>query len=110
MYVKPFEGPGAPWRVSTAGGTSPRWSPRGDELFYRSPTNEIMVAPVTASDDRFTTGTPRTLLAANINDDWRDDDVAPDGQRFQLARPVDAGDAPLIVVLGFDRTLTTPLR
>jgi hypothetical protein len=91
--------------VSTAGGTSPRFSPRGDEIFYRSPASDIMAAPVTASEDHFSTGPPRKLFTAGINDDWRDYDVTPDGQRFLLARPADAGDTPLIVVLGFDRTL-----
>jgi serine/threonine protein kinase/Tol biopolymer transport system component len=105
VYVKPFEGPGTPWQVSTAGGTSPRFSPRGDEIFYRSPASDIMAVPVTASGDGFSTGPPRRLFAAGINDDWRDYDVTPDGQRFLLARPADAGDTPLVVVLGFDPTL-----
>jgi Tol biopolymer transport system component len=105
VYVRSFEGPGTPWQVSTAGGTSPRFSPRGDEIFYRSPASDIMAAPVTASEDHFSTGPPRKLFTAGINDDWRDYDVTPDGQRFLLARPADAGDTPLIVVLGFDRTL-----
>jgi Tol biopolymer transport system component len=105
VYVKPLEGAGTPWQVSTGGGTSPRWSPRGDELFYRSPANEIMAAPVSVSEGRFSTGAPVSLFAAGINDQQRDYDVTPDGKRFVLARPVDTGDAPLVVVLGFDRTL-----
>jgi Tol biopolymer transport system component len=111
IFVKPFEGAGAPWQVSTAGGTYPRWSPRGDEIFYRSPAGDIMTAPVTGSDDRFATGPPRKLFAAGIvNTGWRDYDVTPHGQRFLLARPAAAGDPPLIVVLGFDRTLTPASR
>jgi Tol biopolymer transport system component len=109
VYVKPLQGPGTPWQVSTGGGTSPRWSPRGDELFYRSPTNEIVAAPVSVSSGRFSTGTPVSLFAAGVNDEQRDYDVTPDGKRFLLARPADTADTPLVVVLGFDRTLQPAL-
>jgi Tol biopolymer transport system component len=110
VYVKPLKGPGTPWQVSTAGGTSPRFSPRGDELFYRSLTNEIMAAPVSVSDGRFATAAPVSLFAAGIDDQQRDYDVTPDGTRFILARPADTADAPLVVVLGFDRTLRAASR
>jgi serine/threonine protein kinase len=40
------------------------------------------------------------------NDDGRDYDVTPDGQRFLLARRADRSDSPLIAVLGFDQILT----
>jgi Tol biopolymer transport system component len=108
VFVKPLEGPGTPWQVSAEGGTSPRWSPRGGELFYRSPANEIMAVSVSASDSRFSSGAPTRLFAAGIDDQQRDYDVTPDGQRFLLARGADTADAPLIVVLGFDQTLRTP--
>jgi Tol biopolymer transport system component len=108
VYVKPLEGPGTPWQVSTGGGTSPRWSPRGDELFYRSLADEIMAAPISVSEGRFSSGAPVSLFAAGIGDEQRDYDVGPDGQRFLLARPVDTSDAPLVVVLGFDQTLRRP--
>ncbi|MCG6920392.1 MAG: serine/threonine-protein kinase [Acidobacteria bacterium] len=105
VYVKPLEGPGTPWQVSTKGGTSPRWSPRGGELFFRSQGNQMMAAPVSISDGRFSTGAPIPLFAAGIGDEQRDYDVTPDGQRFLLARPADTAGAPLVVVLGFDQTL-----
>jgi Tol biopolymer transport system component len=108
VYVKPLAGGGTPWQVSTAGGTSPRFSPRGGELFYRSLTDEIMTAPVSVSEGRFATGAPVSLFAAGIDDQQRDYDVTPDGTRFVLARPADTADAPLVVVLGFDQTLTRP--
>jgi Tol biopolymer transport system component len=105
VYVKPLAGDATPWQVSTGGGTSPRFSPRGDELFYRSLTNEIMAAPVSVSAGRFATGAPVSLFAAGIDDQQRDYDVTPDGTRFVLAQPADTADAPLVVVLGFDQTL-----
>ena len=47
MYVRPFPDVSAgKYQVSTAGGSSPRWSHRGDELFYRSLSDDFMAARV----------------------------------------------------------------
>ncbi len=35
VFVRPFNRPGPTRRVSTDGGTEPRWSPDGSEIFYR---------------------------------------------------------------------------
>jgi serine/threonine-protein kinase len=35
VFVRPFNRPGPTRRVSTEGGTEPRWSPDGSEIFYR---------------------------------------------------------------------------
>ena len=64
-----------------------------------------MAAPVSVSGGRFSSGPPVSLFAAGIDDEQRDYDVTPDGKRFLLARPADTADAPLVVVLGFERTL-----
>ena len=40
VYVRPFPGPGEPVTVSTNGGSSPAWNPRGRELFYVEPGTE----------------------------------------------------------------------
>ena len=34
VYVRPFPGPGAPWKVSADGGTFGTWSRTRQELFY----------------------------------------------------------------------------
>jgi Tol biopolymer transport system component len=36
VYVRAFPGPGGRWQVSTEGGTEPRWSGNGSEIFYRA--------------------------------------------------------------------------
>ena len=43
IYVAPFPGPGSSWKVSTAGGTEPRWRRDGKELFYLAPDGKLMV-------------------------------------------------------------------
>ena len=56
VYVRPFPGPGGPWRVSTAGGTYPRWSATTHELLFlnasqarswprRTPSSAMRSAP-----------------------------------------------------------------
>jgi eukaryotic-like serine/threonine-protein kinase len=62
IWVQPFPGPGAKWQVSTNGGTQPRWSPDGKELYYIVPDGKLMAAPVRASADAFETGAPVALF------------------------------------------------
>ena len=64
IYVRPFPGPGLPVKVSTGGGQWPRWSVRGDEIFYRCPQSaeDLCAAPV-RNGERLTVGAPRALFA-----------------------------------------------
>ena len=45
IYVSPVARPGRT-RVSIAGGGSPRWNPDGRELFYFSPSGDVMAASI----------------------------------------------------------------
>jgi Tol biopolymer transport system component len=72
------------WRVSSEGGTAPRWSPNGRELFYRSGRQELMAAQVDGSPT-FHVSETRTLfsvlpyLPGVAHASYA---VSPDGQRF----------------------------
>ena len=46
VYLRPFATSGAPIRVSTSGGTWPRWRRDGRELFYSTADGTIMVVDV----------------------------------------------------------------
>ena len=75
--------------------------------FPRSPmvTAQVAWELQELTGGRFQVGRPRDLFSgpyADVTDDRLMFDVTPDGQRFLLARPTDAGNAPLVVVLGFD--------
>ncbi|MCZ6856844.1 MAG: protein kinase [Gemmatimonadetes bacterium] len=48
VYVRSFPNPGAQFRISRDGGTAPRWSRNGTELYYRA-LNELMAATVETS-------------------------------------------------------------
>ena len=54
VYVQPYPGPGGKWPISKDGGTEPRWSHDGRELFYRQGQQMMVVAVET--EPTFTVG------------------------------------------------------
>ena len=96
IYVQPYPGPGGKWQISTEGGTEPVWNPNGRELFYRS--GDKMMAVDIATQPSFSAGKPRMLFEGPYVTTGRtvpEYDVAPDGQRFLMLKPVEqAGAAP----------------
>ena len=63
VYVTPFPGRGIEHRVSTAGGSFPRWTRNGKEVFYLAPDNTLRVTPVNGKTSHFEVGTGRQLFA-----------------------------------------------
>jgi Tol biopolymer transport system component len=80
VYVAPFPGPGGRFIISTEGGSEPRWSRDGRELFYRN-GNKMMAVDV-QSGSTFRAGTPRLLFEG----DYVSYDVSPDGRRFLMIK------------------------
>ena len=76
IYIRGFPGSEAKRQVSTAGGDSPRWNPRGRELFYRE-GDKLMAVAIELSEDPVL-GKPRMLFERPSIIRY---DVAPDGQR-----------------------------
>ena len=74
VYISPFVLSGAEgaavragkWQVSTAGGTHPRWSPDGKELYFLDPQGDMMAAPIDLAGAALTPGTPVKLFHAPI--------------------------------------------
>ena len=96
-YVKRFGG-GEKWRVSTAGGTFPRWRRDGRELFYLAADGKLMSVAISGRDT-FEAATPAPLFPVGIVWDY---DVAADGKRFVAAAGVtQAQYAPFTVVLNW---------
>ena len=62
VYVTQFPSHAEEVRVSTAGGTRPRWNPNGRELFYIAPNDMLTVVPVDGRGTRFQAGTPQPLF------------------------------------------------
>jgi Tol biopolymer transport system component len=93
VFVRPFPGPGAKWQISTEGGSEPRWSRSGRELFYRNGDKMLIVDVETKPT--FRPGRPRTLFEGLYNGDSVNSyDVAPDGNRFLMIKPDPAESGP----------------
>ncbi len=62
VYVRAFPGPGPRYQVSAGGGTSPRWNPRGGELFLLA-RDSLLSVPVKPSGGELVLGRSRALFA-----------------------------------------------
>ena len=96
VYLRPYPGPGVKLRVPTEGGTHPRWSSTGRELFFRAPvladvpderaqTYKMMVVRVDLAK------TPQLGETQLLFEDQdyvgpNNYDVSPDGSRFVMVK------------------------
>jgi len=105
VYVQPFQGPGVKRRISTSGGSLPRWRRDGRELFYLGLDNQLMAVPVRLGSS-FEPGTPRALFSIEAAQGGEISyDVAADGQRFIVNSPIPGAPAAPTVVLNWTATL-----
>ena len=103
VYVTPFATPGsAKWAVSPNGGSTPRWSPRGDELFYLDLHSSLVAAAVNTAPSFAITNTRVLFSVADFNHtsmSRRNYDVSPDGQRFLMVQRADGAKRGEVVVV-----------
>jgi len=95
VYVRPFPAvdKGGLWQISVDGGSMPRWSPDGKELYYltgENITEAVMVVEV-ETEPTFNPAKPKVLFrgafigpAAGNGIPY---DVHPDGKRFLMMKP-----------------------
>lgn len=121
VYVRPFSPPSEDpaagrsgrWQVSTAGGSYPRWSPNGKELFFLNPALEMMAAPITFTGSAVVPGTAVRLFQTRIGGDGRavaapPYDLARDG-RFLINALLDTKlteTPPIILIQNWDPDAT----
>jgi len=92
-------------RVSTDGGTMPRWRRDGRELFYLDEAGRLMSVTF-ASLDPLRPNPPVTLFDARLESAAdRQYDVLPDGERFVLNRTLVSSSVPISVVIGWPARL-----
>jgi Tol biopolymer transport system component len=119
IYVRPFGGPfdvaqdrptasgaanaaGGGKRVSTAGGTNPRWRHDGKELYYVNAAGALMAAPITVTGSTLAPGMPVALSPLRLvsggtgNQVWQYD-VTRDG-RFLITTVLDEASAPVTLL------------
>jgi serine/threonine-protein kinase len=82
IYVRAFPDAGRAVKVSAGGGSIPRWSPKGRELFYRGDDHRILAATYRTEGGRFTVENVRLWSATRLFDTgvFANYDVAPDGR------------------------------
>ena len=104
IYIKSFAGPDRSQPVSSGGGTGPRWSHDGKELFYIAADGNLMAAPIQIAGQTLKAGTPTALFHAPIlgGDQVAQQQqyaVAPDGNRFLINTIADeSATSPIIIV------------
>ena len=92
VYVRPFPGPGGPWRVSTGGGSFPRWSATARELLFLGPGSKPAVASYSVTGDSFHAEHVQTWsLTSVVAMGASPYDLHPDGQRIAANAAVDDG-------------------
>ncbi len=108
VYVQTFPISTAKWRISTNGGTQPRWRGDGKEIFYVAPDNRIMAVAVKASSS-FEVGIPTALfqIGMEFGTGYRHQyAVTRDGERFLVIRAATTQEArPITVVLNWESEL-----
>ena len=109
LYVQPFPDASAgKWLISNGGGSEPRWSRDGKELFYFA-GQALMRVAVTLTPT-FSAGSPTVLFEAPILPGYSQDShrwqLAPDAQRFLLLADSGKGQGtPLDVIVNWTALL-----
>jgi len=92
----PAAGPlvGSKWQLSNEGGRFPLWSRNGQELFFESADNYVMVARYTVRGETFVAEKPRRWADVRLADTGTRGgyDVAPDGKRVVATLDAPGGE------------------
>jgi Tol biopolymer transport system component len=114
VYVQPFPMPaGGKWAVSNGGGSQPRWSHDGKELFYFTPGEMLMAVDVKTAGETIQLGIPKPLFHASVlggtggaaTNVWRWD-ISRDGQRFLINTALeDTASSPVTVLLNWQSAI-----
>ena len=102
VYLRPFPSGAGQWQVSVGGGGYPRWSPKGDKLWFRGFGNQLMEVDVTLGET-ISVSEPRPVfkgdpISVDLTLGYA---VAGNGERFIAARrvPDPDGSTPSITVV-----------
>jgi eukaryotic-like serine/threonine-protein kinase len=100
VYVQTFPASGGPLRVSTAGGSQPKWRRDGRELFYMAPDRKLMAVEVKLGAT-FEAKAPQPLFSTRVLTltEFRNHyAVTGDGQRFLVNSQLDDTSVATITV------------
>jgi dipeptidyl aminopeptidase/acylaminoacyl peptidase len=113
VYVRPFPTGGAPTRISSSGGTNPRWRADGKELYYlREGTPESLMAVSVQSrpGGLLQAGVPRALFELHTRIIVSQANIfsyspSADGQRFLMIVLPDAAPPTLNVITNWEKAV-----
>jgi eukaryotic-like serine/threonine-protein kinase len=88
IYIRPYPEANPRRKVSTNGGTAPRWGSYGKELFYKV-GGKLMASSIDRTPD-LVVGTPHELF----NGPYGAYDALPSGQSFVMVKEMADGDQP----------------
>jgi len=111
IYVASFSEPGRRYRISSAGGSHPRWSHDGRELFYLVGGKTMTAVSVKPEGPDLAFGSPQPLFEARV--EMLVDtlfgpskyDVSADGRFLIAVRASDEQPPPLVLVLNWTAAL-----
>jgi hypothetical protein len=110
IYVESFPAGTERFRISSGGGTQPRWRRDGKELYYIAADRKLMAVEVKTTP-RFEHGVPKPLFDSHtlspggtLGDiEWA---PAPDGKRFLfITRGQESASVPITVVVNWQAAL-----
>ncbi len=105
IYVAQFPGPGGKWQVSSTGGTQPKWSRDGKELYYLGPTQDLMAVSIRENGTILQPGNPTLLFNVPVrNIPIGAYDVDAKG-RFVVATGTEESSQPLTLVQNWTEAL-----
>ena len=104
IWVRPYPGPGAPIRVSPAGGKEPLWSRNGRELYYLQDDTMMAVAVDTANGFNFKPAVKLFETSHHQSPQPPSYDVTPDG-RFVMIKPDESRNEPITVIFNWTEML-----
>jgi hypothetical protein len=95
VYVRAFPDKGGKWQISNSGGALPMWSRKGQELFFATPGNQLMVAAYTVKGDSLVADKPRLWSEKKVDAvaTGKNFDLAPDGKRIAALMPVETPES-----------------
>jgi hypothetical protein len=109
IYVVPFNPLASPdnvlaagrWQVSTEGGSQPRWSPTGKELFFANPSGTALyAATVKFETGKLDSSNVRKLFDLPLHPAWAFYDIGRDGKIY-MSSYVGRQSSPLTMLLNW---------
>jgi eukaryotic-like serine/threonine-protein kinase len=105
VYVQRLDGEGGKWRISTDGGTKPRWSRGERELVFQTPDNKLWAVDIELGTT-FSASVPRPFLDPGIRQGTGYQyDVSGDGSLVLVNRAVVQEAAPVTLVQNWTEAL-----